>query len=666
MKLLKTYIFIIAVCSWAWLKADADEMIIVTNEKYLPFAEELAQMHRDFQKMDVTVMSKDDFLGSMLRENVILSDNGTSFLLFYGDGTLPQGEIDADGERFLSDQFWGTDVPDELVKYKGNGIVTGRIPCRRAEDAASYNDKVRRYFTEVYARLSCGDCLLIADEDSRHEHQLISEELAGAVENVPFAHVNKVYLDHYDNTVNRAGYALDAVGDALNSGIALMMYAGHGTVNDITTPLMLDNYRTRSLRNRAAPVMFFNACEVGRLSFSEQVITQNMLFNEHGGGIAVIAPSKKTMAGYNQRLALNLVEEWKNGRSGATWGELWVNARNAVLEGASAAINEALTVNTVSYNYLGDPAIPVYYPCDSAAGIQLDGEMVEPEGKIDVTADRNHRITLPGEGIAVMKVYGAPKTVAGVECDDNRHVEAMAKSDGGQFVFDLNLPASFGAYGQLEICAVDGNKIVRSNYDVSVRENTGEREPAALPAITDFAVRCDARAQWSVYAVVSGNVPSVVRITVDGRSVMSRVGMTEDGGMVHYAIGKLGAGQHSVAMSAGSVEVSETVDVESPSCLLELVTGSETARGTLDVTLAGDASGFDEGRLLVVSLSGTTVYSRRLTPADGGMIEWNLCDASGAPVRNGPYEMYFIYSYLDRYGCRYYGVTEKVPLVVLH
>ena len=116
MKLLKTYIFIIAVCSWAWLKADADEMIIVTNEKYLPFAEELAQMHRDFQKMDVTVMSKDDFLGSMLRENVILSDNGTSFLLFYGDGTLPQGEIDADGERFLSDQFWGTDVPDELVK----------------------------------------------------------------------------------------------------------------------------------------------------------------------------------------------------------------------------------------------------------------------------------------------------------------------------------------------------------------------------------------------------------------------------------------------------------------------------------------------------------------------------------------------------------------------
>lgn len=663
MKLLKTYILLPVLL--AAFVADADEMVIVSHDKYLPFSEELAQLHRQYQEMDVKIMTQDEFLATTVDQNSVFVGNGKSFLLFYGDATLQLTEIDAGGDRFISDMFWLTGVPESILKYKLGEAVTGRIPCRRMEDAVAYNKKVRAYFEDLPYKLSCGNCLLVADEDARHEHQRNSEELAAAIGDVAYAHVRKVYLDHYDNSVNRGGYALDAMSGALHEGVALMCYAGHGTVSDITTPLMLDNHRAMSLRNGVQPVMFFNACEVGRFSYSENVIAQNLLFNPYGGGIAVISPSKKTLAGYNQRLAQNFVEEWKLRKPGVTWGELWTTARNMVLENAWLSLNDVLAVNTASYNYLGDPALPVYYPDDIIPSINIDGKAVE-DGIIELTTCRNHRISISDEGVMVMKVYGEPRTIAGVEYDDNVLTTVMTDDKDGVFEFGLNLPSFSVGAGRMEVTTVGKGIVRHGGYDVIISENTGEVEEPAVPEITEFAVNCDSRECWSLTSTIRGNVPSIARITVDGRSVQRRIDLTATGGELHYAIGRLGAGLHEVRMTVGGAEVSETVNVDSVTCRLELVSDKEVARGVLEVRIEGDRSRFHDGRFLVVSSTGETLHSRTLTVDDGDVIEWNLCDLSGKPVNNGLHEMYLIYRFADRTGGLYYGATDKVPVIVIH
>ncbi len=661
MKHLKTYSLILGVS--VSLSGVADDMVIVTTETYAPFSEELAQMHRQYQKMDVQIMSPEEFLA---QSAISESSEGVSFLLFYGDGSLPMEEIEVDGDRFLSDVFWCMGVPDVLVKYRSNPVVTGRIPCRRPEDAAAYNNKVRRYFESVDNKMSCGDCLLLADEDADKEHQFNCEELAAQLIQEPFTHVRKVYLDHYDNTIRRGEYALEATKDALNDGISLLIYAGHGTPYNISSPVMIDNYRGKSLRHQSSPVMFFAACDAGRFSFSENMIAQTLLFNPHGGGIAVIAPSKRTMTNYNQQLAMNFVRERQHRHEGITWGELWTDARNKLTENAFFSINESLTVNTTSFNYLGDPALPVYYPVDADMDININGEQIMDSTPVSVTLDRNHRMTFSGNGTALLKLYGERRNIAGIEYDDNLKMAAMTKSRDGEFEFDLNPSASVGVSGKMEITVTDGGKILTKHCDIEINENTGIKDRPKVTDVTKFSVTCDNRGAWCLDAKIEGRVPSEAVVSLDGKRSRSRIALMEEGGSVHHPIGKLKTGQHTVKLSAGDIEISEIVTIEPATCELNLVAEKEAVREKAKIRIEGEMEKMSEGRIVAVNPIGETVHSRLLTGADSDVIEWNLRDASGNPVKNGLYEMYLIYNFTDRYGKRYYNSTNKVQLVVIH
>lgn len=662
MKHLKTYFLILGV-SASSLSGVADDMVIVTTEKYALFSEELAQMHRQYQEMDVKIMAPEEFL---TQNTQLESNEGTLFLLFYGDDALPIEEIDADGERFLSDIFWGIEVPETPVKYRSNSRVIGRIPCRRLEDAVAYNSKVKRYFEGVNNKVSCGECLLLADEDRHREHQLNCEELATQLNRSPFVHVRKVYLDHYDNKVNRGEYALEATMNALNDGVSLFMYTGHGTPYNISTTTMIDNYRGKSLRHQTLPVMFFAACDAGRFSFSENMMAQTLLFNPQGGAIAVIAPSKRTMTNYNQQLALNFVQEWQYRLKGSTWGEVWTDARNKLTENAFSSINESLTVNTVSFNYLGDPALPVYYPGDVDMEINIDGEPIKDSGTVNMICGRHHRVTFLGNGIALLKLYGEPRSVAGIKYDDNLECVAMTKGRDGRFEFVLNPSAEAGVCGKMEITVADGSEIHAKHYSVEINQNPGNKEEPKRTDVAEFSLTCNNGGSWCLDAQIGGSVPSEAIVSLDGKRSRCRIWLTEEGGIVHHPIGTLRTGQHTVKLHVGDSEVSEIITIEPVTCNLNLVAEKEALRGNSKIRIEGDMDKMSEGRIVAVNSMGETVYSRLLTGSDCDLIEWNLCDASGNPVKNGLYEMYLLYSFADRYGKKYYDSTNKVRLVVIH
>ncbi len=118
----------------------------------------------------------------------------------------------------------------------------------------------------------------------------------------------KVYLTEYPYPLpNDKPQAREALLSALNKGVGLMAYFGHGWVGWLTHEKLLDLPSLKRLNNKEKLFFgFYGSCGVGKFDESEQECLAEELQRKEGGAIATVAASKATISSTNYLFAQSL------------------------------------------------------------------------------------------------------------------------------------------------------------------------------------------------------------------------------------------------------------------------------------------------------------------------------------------------------------------------
>ncbi len=386
---------------------DSAQFVIITHPKFVNQAERLAQIHRDYDKIKVAVVTLQqvynefssgtkDFLA--LREFIRMMKNKTNGkypenVLLFGDGTYDNKNIlqynnnyvptyqsnafTSNGDRnFTSDDVLAA-LDDKATNstYDSLFVGIGRIPVSDTNTANDIVDKCLRY-------ISRSDLLNKENGDWRNAVMLTSDDMDELYERYfrdnaehiyqqidetqPGLNVQKVYEDAYKEYSTSSGStypdASNAVNARLKNGCLLFNYLGHGspdhlsserliTITDITS---WDNYNKLCL-------MITSTCEFNRFDLAEkQSAGEYMLTSGKGAGIALIAAARKISSNdpINKSLFKYALERQDNGEP-LTFGQVMQYAKNRVNTGL---YGNRLATSERSITLIGDPALRLSLP----------------------------------------------------------------------------------------------------------------------------------------------------------------------------------------------------------------------------------------------------------------------------------------------------------------
>lgn len=256
-------------------------------------------------------------------------------------------------------------LPTALVHISYNGFVAsdtwfalgdgtapqmavGRFPAQTASQVATMVRKTLLYeSTPPNSHWSSG-ALLVADDDEP-DFDMISDELA----DIFLANGFRVYDLHMTENDN---IRYEVIG-AINQGVGFLNYVGHGNERVWGDEFVFAADDVPLLKNqRRLPVFTTFTCSNGAFALPNTTsLAEELLWAEHGGAVAVIAPSGRLLPADVPAVAgafytaIFAEEE-------ATVGEALLAAKSGPAEYTHAADVLHLV------NLLGDPALTVHKP----------------------------------------------------------------------------------------------------------------------------------------------------------------------------------------------------------------------------------------------------------------------------------------------------------------
>ncbi|MFW6226904.1 MAG: type IX secretion system sortase PorU, partial [Bacteroidota bacterium] len=242
------------------------DMVIVTHPKLAEQAEEIAELHRNLDKMIVHVIEPgliyNEFSSGQQDITAIRNfmrmfyDRATStaemprYLLLMGDGNYdPKNRNNYDratiltfqsynslnpGRSFVSDDYYGLLDPGEGVNASGAlDIGIGRIPVGSTAEADNAVAKIKRYLrldtAEINNELTANPALvpplgdwkneicLVADDEDGGSHVINADKLAKKINNMyPSYVVDKIYFDAYKQVTTPGGQRYPEANKAIN------------------------------------------------------------------------------------------------------------------------------------------------------------------------------------------------------------------------------------------------------------------------------------------------------------------------------------------------------------------------------------------------------------------------------------------------------------------
>jgi hypothetical protein len=154
----------------------------------------------------------------------------------------------------------------------------------------------------------------------------------------------------------------DAIISALNHGVGIVNYVGHGGIDVWGDETVLRNEDARMLKNgRRLPIFTTFTCLNGYFNHPQvDALAETLLWTADGGIVAAVAPSGRTFTSQQTPLATTFYSSLLNGDAG-TLGEALMQAKVA------AAGNPDLTEVIHTFNLLGDPALRFMTPAEAQA-----------------------------------------------------------------------------------------------------------------------------------------------------------------------------------------------------------------------------------------------------------------------------------------------------------
>ncbi len=721
------------------------DYLIITTESLRDAAEELAGLHRVSQSIEVKVVTQEDIFNefssgarmpqALRRYAKMLYDRSPGklrWILLYGASTYDNRGINADvssllvsfqsetrsestseSTNYCGDQYFGmleSNYNHNEIYRQPMSVAVGRIPVRSAAQAREMNAKIGRVLASpmnpVYARRA----LFSSDRGDSYAHYDHCREAIAATGDF-FHSIDHVALEAYPLENKIAEPAGRRWLRQLNAGVGYLSYNGHGSPIMLTSSDMLNPTHIDKMSGSVYPLGVFASCKVFDFDSGIVGLGEQMLLRPDGGLIGLVAAARSVILSPNRLANVYMAREFASATPGTTYGEVFKNARNALIavdfeaQSEQSARNPA--INFMCYNYGGDPAIPLPLTDDdislrfnaignSGSGIPTVTPNIPTRIDFDIVdADGN---TVAADGTATVAVYRTP-----IELSFKRD-----KADTpdivpvhGDFLALYNIAVE-GGHASADIIVPDDNAVSESNLCVAsfvaddgraavtdglVRLVPGSASPAdvAAPVITDiwaegvddkdaapasFTVMARVRPGGAGIASGIGHPGLSPACLVDGgRSLSTTVGSRTDGNDMLFSVNlkNLSDGRHEVLLRVSDYLGNKTEEtfaftVQSQPLAATLALGAnhapgEPVREQACFDLAFDSDELPEATLIVRDRNGNTV--RRMENMTAGYT-WDLTDADGNTVPDGEYSAFMM---LRRAGS--YGATNTVRFVVL-
>lgn len=433
-------------------------MIIVSHPLFLTHANQLANLHRNNDDLNVKVVTPEQIHNEFssgkpdvaaIRDFAkMLYEKSTTFkyLLLFGDGSYDNRTNSSDNSNFIltyqsenstsivnsfvTDDFFG--LLDDNEGYS-NGLLDigiGRLPVKNKEEAKNAVAKIINYTTNTQSLGNWRNTItLIADDEDSMLHIGQSDDMAQKIDTVyPEFNINKIYLDAYPQVSTPAGQRYPdvnlAIKNSIEKGTLIFNYTGHSNELGLSHEQILNINEILEWENKFKLPLFITAsCEFSRFDdFKRTSGGEHIFLNPNGGGIALLTTTRLVFAGANFRLNNKLYDflfQDKDYRLGDII--------------RLTKINSGSDTNKRNFVLLGDPAlklaIPKYKAITTSVVNSDKSDTLKALSKVtikgNITNNENIKQT-DFNGIIYPTVY-----------DKSSNLKTLNNDGDGEFSFDI-------------------------------------------------------------------------------------------------------------------------------------------------------------------------------------------------------------------------------------
>ncbi len=695
------------------------ELLVITSPALLAEAERLAQFRRQHDSLRVAVVTLPQIYHefSAGRQDVTAirnfirhlyqRDAGLRYVLLFGDASYDYQQHHAatvptyqsrqslhNVYSYASDDYFGFmeaeegDWPEQGNEINGHSleIGIGRLPVGSAEEARTVVDKLIHYATAPAAQGPWRqEVLFVADDGDANRHQHQSDFLASWLEQQqPQLSVRRLFMDAYEQQDNEAPAVRERLNRAVERGVGLVDFIGHGGETAWTNEQILDLDMIADWRNYdRLPVLVTATCEFGRFNDPRRASgAEAALLSPVGGAIALFTTSRPVFTSTNFQTSTAFYETAFGGSApDLRLGDIIRTTKNRSVAGTLnrnfvllgdpsmryAVSSPSVTLTTLTAN--GQPA-DTLRPLDRVA---LQGQVVDGSGNtdtrfsgtvfVDLLAAPLETTTLGQEGSGRVMMF---------KNRDFRLFRGQATVRNGLFSLEFTLPKNTeSTYGP-------GKFTLYAQHDSQDREASGARTVAVGGEATSTTADNTPPAVELFFNREVHPVPGtlhprptlIVRladkhgINLADKAHGLRLVLDEwqefflnddyqavpDGpgqGKATFRLPDLVAGSHTLRVRASdtylnTTERSLTFQIVGDSVLLlqDVVVYPNPTEGDINVSFTlGDKVALGHAELLVYTPQGISVY-RRTIQLEAGRAVYEISDAlprSGATALPGLY-----------------------------
>ena len=393
------------------------QMVIITNQYFMPQAERLAQLHRDHENLDVVVVDQQqifnefssgnpDAMGIRLFNKMLFDrDNRYRLLLMFGHGTFDnRGLISKkpncvltyeatnsynEDYAYVTDDFFAfllDDGPNNDSNEKNQiQLGVGRITPSTISEAISNVDKITEYVLNPDYGPWRNNVAAWADKGNDCAHSLQASGIlntivnglnTGMVDDRAFVAIypGSVYEAASGVTENnrQATSSKERLKEMLATGQYFITYIGHANATkfSVSSNLWLSS-DAQTFTFPHLPVMTTACCDVARYDSDHRGITEHMFHNRNGGAIALFTTSRQVYSNSNDVINNYIVNAmFADADNDITLGDVYRIAKQRY--------GFVRNTNKLQWWLLGDPAIKVSFPQNRFRITQFNGQTVTP------------------------------------------------------------------------------------------------------------------------------------------------------------------------------------------------------------------------------------------------------------------------------------------------
>lgn len=441
------------------------DMIIVANDIFTDYANQIAQLHEQIDGFTVKVVSQQEIctefsagrkdigaLRNYFRYIYKTSHQKLKYVLLFGDA-IYTNDIDLNGAKLFTfetkeslnedlslctDDFFA--LLDDNSGVKGNdtfvgnmSISIGRFPVNTKKEAQIVVDKTINYTTNRDYHGDWQNYLCFLADDANENQTMHMEDADLLCEMIekdhPQFNFDKIYADAYTQIRSSAGErypdVVTAIFERMQKGCLIFNYSGHGNETRMMAEYAIDATSITTWKNKnKLPLFVAAACNTAHFDFDGVSLGEKILLQKDGGGIAMISATRYSYSSSNYELCnqfYSVIFEKDSLNNNRTIGE--------ALKIAKEQTKSDLYQNKRIYTLLGDPALRLNIPTYSVVVDSINGkkasdfsDLIKAYSIISIKghiADKNGTLDENYSGTLSIKLFDKKQSISTLGNDGN-------------------------------------------------------------------------------------------------------------------------------------------------------------------------------------------------------------------------------------------------------